>query len=33
MSINRNTILRGPGTVKFGGATVFVLNVDQFQRL
>ena len=23
MSINRNTILRGPGTVKFGGATVF----------
>ena len=26
MSINRNTILRGPGTVKFGGATVFDAN-------
>lgn len=26
MSINRNTILRGPGTVKFGGATVFDSN-------
>lgn len=26
MSINRNTILRGPGTVKFGGVTVFDAN-------
>lgn len=26
MSINRNTILRGPGTVKFGGVTVFDSN-------
>lgn len=26
MSINRNTILRGPGTVVFGGATVFDAN-------
>ena len=23
MSINRNTILRGPGTVVFGGATLY----------
>lgn len=26
MSINRNTFLRGPGTVKFGGVTVFDAN-------